>query len=87
MASAKTQFEVTVGAAVTYHGSVIAAHGDGRIVAVHENGRVDIEVTELVYGLRQQGMQWVEIPSLTVHGVRPQSFKPVVAEVGSEVAL
>ncbi len=75
-----------VGAAVTYHGSVIIAHGDGKIVKVHENGRVDICVTECVYALEQRGHGWVEVPSRTVHNVRPQSFKPIVSEVESGVA-
>jgi len=72
---------LTVGADVTYHGSVIEAHGDGRIVAVHANGRVDIRVTDLVYAFRRRGQRWEEIRSVTVRRVRPQSFKPRVSEV------
>jgi hypothetical protein len=64
-----------VGDRVTYHGSVIIAHGDGKIVAVHENGRVDIRVTELVYAVEQRGHRCVEVPFRSVRNVRPQSFK------------
>lgn len=73
-----------VGDTVTYHGSVIIAHGDGEIVRVHANGRVDIRVNEPVYALEQRGHGWVEVPSRTVQNVRPQSWKPrVVSGVSS----
>lgn len=65
-----------VGDRVTYHGSVIIAHGDGEIVAVHADGRVDIRITELSHCLERRGSRWVEVPSRTVFNVRPQSFKP-----------
>lgn len=72
---------------VTYHGSVIVAHGDGEIVKVHGNGRVDIRVTELVYAFEQCGNRWVEVPFRLVRNVRPQSWKVRVASERSGVSL
>lgn len=69
---------VTSGPVVTYHGSVIIAHGDGEIVKVHANGRVDIRVTELSHAFEQRGNRWVEVPFRLVENVRPRSFKPRV---------
>jgi hypothetical protein len=80
MASTNEQVGVSVGAAVTYHGSVIIAHGNGEIVVVHENGRVDIRVTELSHAFEQRGNRWVEVPFRMVRNVRPQSFKQRVPE-------
>jgi hypothetical protein len=73
---ATTTAPVRVGSMVTYHGSVIEAHGRGHILAVHGNGRVDIRVTDLAYRLRPGRFAWVEIGSLVVRDVRPQSWKP-----------
>lgn len=87
METATVHVEAKVGDKVHYHGSVIEAHGGGRIVKVHENGRVDIRVTELVYafepGRGARALEWVERLPVTVHRVRPQSWKPrVKAESG-----
>lgn len=73
--------EPKVGDEVRYHGSVIIAHGDGEIVKVHENGRVDIRVTELSHAFEQRGHRWVEVPFRLVERVRPQSWKPLAEEV------
>lgn len=74
MAAAVVQAKV--GDTVTYHGSVIVAHGGGEIVRVHANGRVDIRVNEPVYALEQRGNRWVEVSYRMVHNVRPESWKP-----------
>jgi hypothetical protein len=77
MATRVEESAVAVGDRVTYHGSVIIAHGDGEIVAVHEDGRVDIRVTELSHAVDLRGQRWVKVPYRLVERVRRQSFKPI----------
>lgn len=70
---------ITVGDRVEYHGSQIAAHGVGNVIAVYPGGRIDVQVTCLNAPYVQVGQDLRYISTLTVRQVRRASVTPLHA--------